>query len=76
MKLWSDEIEQMRPEARTVVAAAMAAVAEAFTGQGEPPEDLHERDQVWRVERMPDHDPSCEGRARLDVGRQQSGTRR
>ena len=43
MKLWSDEIEQMRPEARTVVAAAMAAVAEAFTGQGEPPEDLHER---------------------------------
>ena len=43
MKLWSDEIEAMRPEARAVVAGAMAAMAEAFTGQGEPPEDLRER---------------------------------
>ncbi len=43
MKLWTDEIEQMRPEARTVVAAALGAVAEMFAGQGEPPEDLHER---------------------------------
>ena len=39
-----------------------------------PAHHLDEWDQVWRVERMPDHDPSCEGRARLDVGRQQSGT--
>jgi acetyl esterase/lipase len=43
MQLWSDEIEGMRPEARTVVSAALSAIAEAFTGQGEPPADLHER---------------------------------
>ena len=43
MELWSDEIEQMRPEARAVVAGAMSAIAEMFAGQGEPPEDMHER---------------------------------
>ena len=43
MRLWSDEIEQMRPEARDVVAAALGAIAETFAGQGPPPEDLHER---------------------------------
>ncbi len=43
MKLWSDEVEAMRPEARQVVAAGLAAIAEGFAGQGEPPEDLVER---------------------------------
>ena len=41
MRLWSDEIEQMRPEARAVVAAGMEAMAAAFAGDGEPPRDLH-----------------------------------
>ena len=43
MRLWSDEIEQMRPEARAVVAGAMSMIAEMFAGQGEPPTDIHER---------------------------------
>lgn len=43
MKLWTDEIEQMRPEARAVVAGAMGMIAEMFAGQGEPPDDIHER---------------------------------
>ena len=40
MQLWSDEIELMRPEARAVVDAGMALVAEAFAGDGDPPADL------------------------------------
>lgn len=40
MRLWSDEIEAMRPEARAVVAAGMEVVAAMFAGQGEPPTDL------------------------------------
>jgi acetyl esterase len=43
VRLWTDEIERMRPEARAVVGAGLAAIAEAFAGQGEPPADLHER---------------------------------
>ena len=43
MQLWTDEMEDLRPEARTVVAAALGAIAEMFAGQGEPPEDLEER---------------------------------
>ena len=43
MRLWSEELEGQREEARSVVAAGMAAIAEAFAGQGEPPSDLHER---------------------------------
>lgn len=39
MQLWSDEIEAMRPEARAVVDAGMALVAEAFAGDGDPPSD-------------------------------------
>ena len=39
MKLWTDEIDQMRPEARAVVAAGMEVVAAVFAGQGEPPAD-------------------------------------
>jgi len=40
MKLWSDEIEAMRPEARAVVEAGMEVVAAMFAGHGEPPTDL------------------------------------
>jgi len=40
LRLWSDEIEAMRPEARAVVAAGMEVVAAMFAGQGEPPTDL------------------------------------
>jgi acetyl esterase/lipase len=40
MQLWTDEIEAMRPEARAVVDAGMALVAEAFASDGEPPKDL------------------------------------
>ena len=43
MKLWSDDVEQMRPEARAVVAGAMGMIAEMFAGQGEPPDDIQER---------------------------------
>jgi len=42
VQLWSDEIEEMRPEARAVVAAGLAAIAEAFAGQGEVPADRRE----------------------------------
>jgi acetyl esterase len=43
MRLWSDELETMRPEAREVVAAGMELVGAALAGSGEPPEGLHER---------------------------------
>ena len=43
MKLWSEDIEAMRPEARAIVAGALAAMAEGFAGAGEPPEDKLER---------------------------------
>ncbi|MCD9624865.1 alpha/beta hydrolase [Rhabdothermincola salaria] len=43
MRLWSEESEEQRDEARAVVTAGMAAIAEAFAGQGEPPADMHER---------------------------------
>jgi acetyl esterase/lipase len=43
MQLWSDEIEAMRPEARQVVAAGIAAMAEMFQASGAPPTDPTER---------------------------------
>ena len=43
VQLWSEELEALRPEARQVVAAGLAAMAEAFAGGGEPPTDVHER---------------------------------
>jgi acetyl esterase/lipase len=54
MQLWTDEIEVMRPEARAVVDAGMAFVAELFAGDGEPPEDLEGAVQHMRrsCERM------------------------
>ena len=46
MRLWTDEIDDMRPEARAVVAQALGAIAEAFAGQGEPPSGRDER-AIW-----------------------------
>ncbi len=43
MKLWNDDLEALRPEARQVVAGALGAIAEMFAGDGPPPDDLHER---------------------------------
>ena len=40
MQLWNDDLEAMRPEARAVVDAGMAMMAEIFAGDGEPPADL------------------------------------
>lgn len=40
MRLWDDEIEAMRPEARAVVEAGMEVIAAMFAGHGEPPTDL------------------------------------
>jgi acetyl esterase len=43
MQLWSDEIDAMRGEARQVVAAGMAAMAETFQAAGPPPKVPAER---------------------------------
>ena len=48
MQLWSDEIDAMRDEARQVVAAGMAAMAETFQAPGTPPTDRQARVQQFR----------------------------
>ncbi len=48
MQLWSDEIDAMRDEARQVVAAGMAAMAEKFQALGTPPTDRQARVQQGR----------------------------
>jgi acetyl esterase len=48
MKLWSDEIDAMRPEARQVVAAGLAAIVAGFRASGPPPTDLAERMRLQR----------------------------
>jgi acetyl esterase len=48
MQLWSDEIDAMRGEARQVVAAGMAAMAETFQASGPPPTDRQARVQQSR----------------------------
>ena len=45
MQLWSDEIDAMRDEARQVVAAGMAEMAEMFQAPGTPPTDRQARVQ-------------------------------
>ena len=47
MELWSAELEGMRAEARQVVGAGMAAIAESFT-VGDPPADPVARAQHQR----------------------------
>ena len=48
MQLWSDEIDAMRDEARQVVAAGMAAMAETIEAMGTPPTDRQARVQQYR----------------------------
>ena len=48
MQLWSEEIDAMRDEARQVVAAGMAAMAETFQAAGTPPTDQQARVQQFR----------------------------
>jgi acetyl esterase len=48
MQLWSDEIDAMRDEARQVVAAGMAAMAETFQAPGTPPTDRQAAVQQFR----------------------------
>lgn len=49
LRLWSDEIEAMRPEAREVVAAGLAAFAEMLGLDGTPPSDPLERAAAQRA---------------------------
>ena len=49
MQLWSDDIEGMRPEARAVVDAGMAIVAEAFAADGPAPTSQAEAVQQMRA---------------------------
>lgn len=48
IQLWSDEIDAMRDEARQVVAAGMAAMAETIEALGTPPTDRQARVQQGR----------------------------
>jgi acetyl esterase len=43
MRLWSDEIDALRGEAREVVTAGMAVIREVLGSHGPVPTDLHER---------------------------------
>ncbi len=47
-RLWSDEIEAMRPEARKVVAEGFAAFSELLGREATPPEDRYERARQQR----------------------------
>lgn len=49
MQLWNDDIEAMRPEARAVVDAGMAIVAEAFAANGPAPTSQAEAVQQMRA---------------------------
>lgn len=48
LRLWSDEIEAMRPEARDAVAQGFAALAEMLGHTGTPPRDPIERARAQR----------------------------
>jgi acetyl esterase len=52
LRLWSDEIDAMRPEAREVVAAGLAAFAEMLGLDGTPPSDPLERAVAQRARRL------------------------
>ncbi|MFA5885939.1 MAG: alpha/beta hydrolase fold domain-containing protein [Acidimicrobiia bacterium] len=49
MRLWSDEIEAMRPEARDAVTQGFAVLAETLGRGGTPPADPVERAQAQRA---------------------------
>lgn len=48
MRLWTDEIEALRPEAREAVAHGMAAMQEMLGRQDDPPGDRDERVRLQR----------------------------
>jgi acetyl esterase len=50
LRLWSDEIEAMRPEAREAVAAGFSVLAEMLGRGGEPPSDPYERAAAQRAQ--------------------------
>lgn len=49
LRLWSDEIEALRPEARGAVAAGFSVLAEMLGRGGEPPRDPYERAAAQRA---------------------------
>jgi len=49
LRLWSDEIEALRPEARAAVAAGFSVLAEMLGRGGEPPGDPYERAAAQRA---------------------------
>jgi acetyl esterase len=49
VELWSAELEGMRAEARQVVGAGLAAMAEGFAGAGTPPADPQGRAEYQRA---------------------------
>jgi len=49
MRLWTDDIEALRPEARQVVAAGMELITASLGMAGDPPKDLHERARFARA---------------------------
>lgn len=68
MKLWTDEIEQMRPEARAVVAAGMEVIAAVFAGQGEPPADQEGRVAFMRASFAATYAPVAEAKVEQIAG--------
>jgi acetyl esterase/lipase len=48
VRLWTDEIEAARPEAREVIAAAFDLIQETFSTPGPPPDDPMDRAQQMR----------------------------
>ena len=69
MRLWSDEIEAMRPEARAVVAAGMEVVAAAFGGDEPPPDaSLDTRVAAMRAAFARTYAPVPEAEERMIAG--------
>jgi acetyl esterase/lipase len=68
MRLWSDDIDALRDDARQVVAAGFAAMAEAFGESGPPPSDPAERTRRQRAQFARNFDPVPEAEVRAIAG--------
>jgi acetyl esterase len=68
MRLWSDEIEAMRPEARDAVAQGFALLAETLGRGGDPPRDPVERAEAQRALYRKNFTPAPEGVEREIAG--------
>jgi hypothetical protein len=68
MRLWSEELDGMRDEARQVVAAGFAAMAEAFGEVGPPPSDPAERVRQQRARFQQNENRVPEGEDREIAG--------